>query len=170
MLYGKQLFLMIHTKHTTAPCRQTVEFLNTGYTGMLNKATFTFYLPLRIVMNTHTLRQPRMLEVAYSRVLNSSEHKKKIGGFRTFARSRAVMAYETSFRASRLLLLRCIFLWHFLCSLHLMLLRATIFCVQRRSRQLTTLMSVHSSQAVSQTQRIQNGRHMDEFGGMILTG
>lgn len=110
---------------------------------MLNKTTFTFYLPLRIVMNTYTFRQPRMFEV-FSR-FKFGWTQKKIGGFRTFARSRAVIAYETSFMASRLLLLPCIFLWHFLCSLRLMLLRMTIFCVQRRSRQLTTLMSVHSS-------------------------
>jgi len=54
---------MIHTKNTTAPCGQTVEFLNVRNMGMFNKSTFTFYLPLRVVMNTHALRQPRMFEV-----------------------------------------------------------------------------------------------------------
>jgi hypothetical protein len=139
---------MIHTKHTTAPCGQAVEFLNVRNTGMLNKSTFTFYLLLRIVMNTYTLRRKRTFEV-FSR-FKFGWTQKKIGAFRTFARSRAVKAYETSFKASRLLLLRCIFLWHFLCSLRLMLLRVTIFCVQRRSRQLTTSMSLHNSPAVSQ--------------------
>jgi hypothetical protein len=157
MLYEKQLFLMIHKKHnTTAPCGQTVEFLSVRNMGMLNKSTFTFYLPLRIVMNTYTIRQPRMFEVFSRFKFEWMKKKIDIVGFRTFVRSRAVMAYETSFIASRLLLLRCIFLWHFLCSLRLMLLRATIFCVLRRSRQLTTSDEC-SQQSGRLTERIQNG-------------
>ena len=55
-------FVLSHTKHTNALCGQNVEFLNVINIRMLRKSTFPFYLSLQIVMNTQTLRQPRMFK------------------------------------------------------------------------------------------------------------
>lgn len=72
MLYGKQLF-MIHTKHTTAPCGQTVEFLNVTNTGMLNLLLPSTFLYGLLWIHIHFVNRECL---KYSRVLNLGEHTK----------------------------------------------------------------------------------------------
>ena len=118
---------------------------------MLRKSTFP-YLSLQIVMNTQTLRQPRMFK--NSRVLiwvNTEEslwHPYK--DIHVFSEQgcngiwNQFYSYQTPITAVYLFMT-------LLCSLRLMLLRS-IFCVLWRGRQLKTVMTVHSSHAVSETE------------------